>query len=161
VQPSTESNHVPESEPTRKRQRASFDAGRPVPEIPGMMSSPAVLELQSSQYAPAASFSPMSGPHNNSYSLTALSMAAEYQALQGNLPRDNSIQHRLPNQPTLPSATVDVTFGESQNAMSSSSMMHMQGPTLEESLNSLTSFLDNEPLTSYHFSTLMSAEQPM
>jgi hypothetical protein len=161
VQSSTEAHRVPDQEPTRKRMRASFDASRPVPEIPGMMSSPAVPEIQSSHYAPAAPFSPMSGTHSNSYSLTALSMAAEYQALQGNIPRDNIVQHGLPHQPTLPSATVDVTFGESQNVMSSSSMMHMQGPTLEESLNSLTSFLDNEPLTSYHFSTLMSAEQPM
>jgi hypothetical protein len=161
VQPSTESNHVPEQEPTRKRLRASFDAGRPVPEIPGMMSSPAVLELHSSHYAPATSFSPMSRAHSNSYSLTALSMAAEYQALQGNIPRDNPVQHHVSNQSTLPSATVDVTFDESQNVMSSNSTMHIPGPTLEESLNSLTSFLDNEPLTSYHFSTLMSAEQPM
>jgi hypothetical protein len=151
---------VPAQEPPRKRMRASFDTGRPVPEIPGMMSSPAVVELQPGHYTPATAFSPMGGANSNSYSLTALSMAAEYQALQ-NLPNGNAINHNLSIPTTLPSAAAGVTFDESQNAMSANSIMHMQGPTLEESLDSLASFLDNEPLTSYHFATLMSAEQPM
>jgi hypothetical protein len=152
---------VPTQEPPRKRTRASFDAGRPVPEIPGMMSSPAVIEMQPGHYTPATAFSPMGGAHSNSYSLTALSMAAEYQALQGNVTNGNPVSHSLSTPSTLPSAAVGVAFDESQNVMSANSIMHMQGPTLEQSLDSLASFLDNEPLTSYHFATLMSAEQPM
>jgi hypothetical protein len=125
-----------------------------------MMSSPAVIEMQPGHYTPATGFSPMGSANSNSYSLTALSMAAEYQALQ-NLPNGNAINHSLSVPPTLPAAAAGVTFDESQNAMSANSIMHLQGPTLEESLDSLASFLDNEPLTSYHFATLMSAEQPM
>jgi hypothetical protein len=90
VQSSTEPSHVPAQEPPRKRMRASFDTGRPVPEIPGMMSSPAVTEMQPGHYTPATAFTPMGGANSNSYSLTALSMAAEYQALQ-NLPNDSAI----------------------------------------------------------------------
>jgi hypothetical protein len=103
----------------------------------------------------------MDSSHNNGYSLTALSMAAEYQALQGNMSNGNNVHHPIPRQQTVQPTAIDVTFDETQNVMSTNSMMHFQGPTLEESLDSLTSFLDHEPLTSYHFSTLMSAEQPM
>jgi hypothetical protein len=124
-----------------------------------MMSSPAVLEMQPGHYTPATAFSPMGGAHSNSYSLTALSMAAEYQALQGNLPNGNALNHRL-STPSA-SAAVGTGFDEAQNGMSANPNMHVQGPTLEESLDNLASFLDNEPLTSYHFATLMSAEQPM
>lgn len=156
-----EPNHVPQQEPPRKRSRTSFDASRPVPEIPGMMSSPAIIEMNSSHYGPATAFTPMGSAQNNSYSLTALSMAAEYQALQGNIPNGNSQDHHVQAPPTMPSAPVDVSFDEVQHIIPPNPMMHMQGPTLEESLDSLVSFMDHEPLTSYHFSHLMSAEQPM
>lgn len=155
-----EPNHVPAQEPPRKRSRTSFDASRPVPEIPGMMSSPAIIEMNSSHYGPATAFTPMSGAHN-SYSLTALSMAAEYQALQGNVPNGNTSDQNVQMPPTMAPAPVDVSFDEAQHIIPPNPMVHMQGPTLEESLDSLVSFMDHEPLTSYHFSTLMSAEQPM
>jgi hypothetical protein len=161
AQPSTETNHVSGEEPARKRMRSSFDAGRPVPDIPGMMSSPAIMEMQSSQYAPATSFSPMTVAHDNGYSLTALSMAAEYQALQGNMANGGAVHHNMPAPSTLQTATMDVTFDESNASMPADTLLHGHGPSLEESLDSLTSFLDNEPLNSYHFATLMSAEQPM
>jgi hypothetical protein len=141
--------------------RSSFDVGRPVPEIPGMMSSPAISEMQSSQYASTISFNPMSSAHSNSYSLTALSMAAEYQALQGSMINGNETHHSVPTSSTLPSTTIPVTLVESQTVLPANSALHARGPTLEESLDSLASFLDNEPLNSYHFATLMSAEQPM
>lgn len=141
--------------------RTSFDAGRPVPEIPGMMSSPAILEMQTSQYAPATSFSPMTMAHDNSYSLTALSMAAEYQALQGNMANGNGMHPNLPAPSALPADPMNVTFDQPHVAMPVNPLLNGRGPSLEESLDSLTSFLDNEPLNSYHFATLMSAEQPM
>tara|TARA_R110002003_G_scaffold111_19_gene9549 strand:+ start:139 stop:1197 length:1059 start_codon:yes stop_codon:yes gene_type:complete len=103
----------------------------------------------------------MGSAHNNGYSLTALSMAAEYQALQGNMSNGNTIQHHVPTPSTLPSAMIDAPFGENQPALAATSYTHGHVPTLEDSLNSLASFLDNEPLDSYHFAALMSAEQPM
>lgn len=144
-----------EEEPPRKRIRASFDAGRPVPEIPGMTPS---LERQSS-YAPATPFNPMSGAQSNSYSLTALSMAAEYQSLHGSMSNGNELNHNVPTPSTLPTIAIDTTLDDSNAMMPNASLL--QGPTLEESLDSLASFLDNEPLNSYHFATFMSAEQPM
>jgi hypothetical protein len=126
-----------------------------------MMSSPAILEMQPSQYAPATSFSPMTVAHDNSYSLTALSMAAEYQALQGNMANGTAMHHNLPTSSAMPAATIEVTFDQAHAAVPAIPLLNGHGPSLEESLDSLTSFLDNEPLNSYHFATLMSAEQPM
>ncbi|KAH7412238.1 hypothetical protein DE146DRAFT_274033 [Phaeosphaeria sp. MPI-PUGE-AT-0046c] len=153
-----EPSHAAAQEPPRKRSRTSFDANRPVPEIPGMMSSPAIIEMNPSHYGPATAFTPMNSVHNNSYSLTALSMAAEYQALQGNIPNGNATDHNVPAPPPMPH---DISFDEAQHIIPPNPMIPLQGPTLEESLDSLVSFMDHEPLTSYHFSTLMSAEQPM
>ena len=117
------------------------------------------LEVQSS-YAPGTPFNPMNGAHN-SYSLTALSMAAEYQALKGNMANGHEVHHSVPTPSTLPTVMPDATLDESQTVMPNNSFLHDNGPTLEESLDNLASFLDNEPLSSYHFATLMSAEQPM
>jgi hypothetical protein len=152
---------VPAEEQSRKRMRASCDASRPVPEIPGMMSSPAVFEMQPSQYTPAPSFSPMSSVHNNSYSLTALSMAAEYQALQGNMANGFNVHHNASTPKVVPVGTIDATMDGPQAVEAASSLLPVHASTLEESLDSLASFLDNEPLNSYHFATLMSTEQPM
>lgn len=161
AQPSTEPSNALEEEPSRKRMRASFDTGRPVPEIPGMISSPAVSEIQPIRHTPATSFSPMAVAHDSSYSLTALSMAAEYQSLQGNMADGDSLDQSLTTQSALPSATMNVTFEPAHTVMPSHTDFNGHGPSLEESLDSLTYFLDNEPLNSYHFATLMSAEQPM
>lgn len=99
----------------------------------------------------------MSGAHNG-YSLTALSMAAEYQSLHGSMNNGGPV-HLTPTPSTVPTVTVNVPLDENNGLMPNSSFEH--GPTLEESLDSLASFLDNESLNSYHFSTFMSAEQPM
>jgi hypothetical protein len=141
--------------------RANCDASRPVPEIPGMMPSPAVFEMPPSQYTPAASFSPMSSGHNDSYSLTALSMAAEYQALQGNMANGVSVHHSANTSSALPVGTINSVMEEPQTVASARSLLPVHGSNLEESLDNLASFLDNEPLNSYHFATMMSAEQPM
>ncbi|KAL5118803.1 hypothetical protein ACEQ8H_003306 [Pleosporales sp. CAS-2024a] len=160
-QPSTEPEKVPVEEPCRKRMRATVDAGRPVPEIPGIMPSPAILEMQPAQYAPATSFSPMTMAHDNGYSLMALSMAAEYQALHGNMVDHSTTHHNLPTPSTVPTAAIGVTFDQAHTIMPPNSMLNGHGPSIEESLDSLTSFLDSDPLNSYHFATLMSTEQPM
>ncbi|KAH8712122.1 hypothetical protein GQ44DRAFT_752322 [Phaeosphaeriaceae sp. PMI808] len=161
VQPSAEPDYVPDEGQSRKRVRASFDASRPVPEIPGMMHSPALPDMHSSQYAPSISFSPASTAHSNSYTLTALSIAAEYQALQGNMANKSTMHHSVPALPSLPPTTSNITMQESHAVLHTNSLQHAHGMTLEASLDSLTSFLDDEPLSSYHFATLMSAEQPM
>lgn len=162
LQPPAENHHhgSEQFEP-RKRMRPSFDSGRPVSEIHGMMPSPAVVEIQPSQYGPTASFSPMQDGHDNSYSLTALSMAAEYQALQGNIPIETALHHSMPTPATLGSTTVAATTDTSGAVIRTNSPLHNHGPTFEESLESLTSFFENEPLNSYHFASLISAEQPM
>ncbi|KAF2832462.1 hypothetical protein CC86DRAFT_279949 [Ophiobolus disseminans] len=154
IQTTTELTYVPEEERPRKRLRASFDAGRPVPEIPGMTPS---IERQSS-FAPTTPFNPMSSAQSNSYSLTALSMAAEYQSLQGSM-NDRDQMNPIPAQSTLPTVTTNAALDENNEMMQHNSFL--QGQSLDESLDSLTSFLDNEPLNSYHFATFMSAEQPM
>ncbi|KAH4187115.1 hypothetical protein HBH98_003530 [Parastagonospora nodorum] len=161
AKPSNEPSHALEEEPSRKRVRASLDTGRPVPEIPGMISSPAVSEIQPIRHTPATSFSPVAVAHDSSYSLAALSMAAEYQSLQGNMASGDPVDHNLTSPSALPSATMNVTFDPAHTVMPSHPDFNGHGPSLEESLDSLTYFLDNEPLNSYHFATLMSAEQPM
>jgi hypothetical protein len=152
---------APTEEQSRKRLRASYDASRLVPEIPGMMSSPAVFETILPQDTPEASFASTSGMYSNSYSLTALSMAAEYQSLQGNMASEDRVHHNVSTPCALPTVTMDATMDNPESVMPLNSLLHVHGPTLQESADSLALFLDSEPLNSYHFATLMSAEQPM
>lgn len=93
---------------------------------------------------------------NDEFSLAALSYAAEYQAMHGAMPngaptphheihlQEDPISNTVEHQPAVPAAT-----------------MQIHGPSLGESLDSLAAFLDNEPLSSYHFSSLINTEQPM
>lgn len=159
--PSIEPDNASEPEPPRKRVRASFDGGRPVPEIRSMMTpSPAIIDTQ---YAPATPFNPMTAEQSNNYSLTALSMAAEYQALHGHM-REQSVMsthQNIPPPPVLPPVPAVNMLDNSQAMLNSGSMFHIPNTSLEESLDSLASFLDNEPLNTFHFSSLISAEQPM
>jgi hypothetical protein len=99
--------------------------------------------------------------YSNSYSLTALSMAAEYQSLQGNMPREDSVHHDISTPFPLPTVTMDATTDDSGAVVPLSSLLHVHGPPLQDSADSLALFLDDEPLNSYHFATLMSTEQPM
>ncbi|KAJ4373012.1 hypothetical protein N0V83_003303 [Neocucurbitaria cava] len=141
--------------------RFSNDSGRPVPEIPSLMSSPAVLEMQSTQHQPTVSLDSMAFGHSNEYSLTALSMAAEYQALQGTIPDGGSRPDELSNALPLQPATGPKSVEQHHAMMPIGSPLQTYGSTMEESLDSLTSFLDNEPFNSYHFSSLINTEQPM
>ncbi|RMZ73863.1 C2H2 type zinc finger containing [Pyrenophora seminiperda CCB06] len=158
----TESASSPAETRTLKRMRPSFDAGsgRPVPEIPSMMPSPAILDMQSSQHQPEMSHASMTFGQNSGYSLTALSMAAEYQALQGSM--ENGTAHgTMPTPVPSHSATMDSTAHNSQTTISTEQSAQIYRPTFGESLDSLTSFLDSEPLNSYHFASLVCTEQPM
>ncbi|KAL5398517.1 hypothetical protein PMIN02_001384 [Paraphaeosphaeria minitans] len=147
-----------------KRIRTSFDAGRPVPEIPSMMSTPAALhvEMQPPLHPHPPSVGPMHYSPNDEFSLAALSMAAEYQSLQGTqatmtnghsrhtgpLPLQNAVSQTI-EQPVMPQGTVHMNGS------------HIGGPSLGESLDSLAAFWDNEPLASYRFSSIINTEQPM
>lgn len=96
---------------------------------------------------------PLSSNQNNGYSLATLSMAAEYTALQGNFgissaqTPDVSLEMPPPNESNPPADRFDTAPN--------------YGLGFEESLDHLAAFLDSEPLSSYNFSTLMSAGQPM
>jgi hypothetical protein len=102
---------------------------------------------------------PSNSNQNDEYSLAALSMAAEYSALQGdfaaspfqaqNLPQGSSMALRTDQMVT----PVDSLQGPYAN--------QPQGLGFEDSLDSLAAFLDNDLLSSYHFSSLISTEQPM
>lgn len=98
--------------------------------------------------------------HSSEFSLTALSMAAEYQALQGNM-SDNSQSHaQLPTPMPSQSGVMGSTMENFQTSMPSS-QLQFQGPTFSESLDSLTSFLDSEPMSTYNFASLINTEQPL
>ncbi|KAL7774981.1 hypothetical protein CFE70_005896 [Pyrenophora teres f. teres 0-1] len=161
-QNSTESAPSPAESRTLKRMRQSFDAGsrRPVPEIPSMMSSPAILDMQTSQHQSDMSHASMTFGQNSGYSLTALSMAAEYQALQGSM--ENGTAHdAMPTPMPSQSAPVAGTSHFPHATISTEHATQMYESTFGESLDSLTSFLDSEPLNSYHFASLINTEQPM
>ncbi|KAG4443660.1 hypothetical protein IFR05_000846 [Cadophora sp. M221] len=96
---------------------------------------------------------PLSSSQNNGYSLATLSMAAEYSALQGTFeaPSAQTPDISLEMPPPNESNPIVDRFDTAPN----------YGLGFEESLDSLAAFLDSEPLSSYNFSTLMSAGQPM
>lgn len=155
-----EGNASPTQEPhPAKRMRSSLDHGRPVPEIRSMMSPPAV-GVQSAHTPSAASLATLTFSHNNEFSLTALSMAAEYQALRGNM-ASTSQAHLQPPTPMPSQPGTNASFQVLQPSLSNDSQVDFQGPSFSESLDHLTSFLDSEPMSTYNFASLMSTEQPM
>lgn len=140
--------------------RTSFDAGRPVPDIPSMMSTPAAtvnMDIQPPHHAQPAPVGSIGMSQNDQYSLATLSMAAEYQALHGTMNNGTAPHHEIAPPMPLPEDEVQRTV--QQPVIPSTGQMH--GPSLGESLDSLAAFLDNEPLSSYHFSSLINTEQPM
>ncbi|KAI8931021.1 hypothetical protein NX059_012032 [Plenodomus lindquistii] len=144
----------------QKRVRASMDAGRPVPEIRSMMSQSPAIEAQS-VHQPTTSLASITFGHNSEFSLTALSMAAEYQALHGNMADTVSSHAHLPTPIPSQPGTVAVTMEEFTSSIPADNHFQSQGPSFSESLDSLTYFLDSEPFNSYHFASLMNTEQPM
>ncbi|KNG51655.1 c2h2 type zinc finger domain-containing protein [Stemphylium lycopersici] len=159
LQTPVESVHTPVEHRSHKRMRSSFDSGRPVPEIPSMMSSPALVDTQSSQCQPTMSHASMTFGQHSGYSLTALSMAAEYQALQGSMENGtaHTISTPMPSQPETIAATIEHPHA----AVPTEPSTQIYESIFGESLDSLTAFLDSEPLDSYHFSSLINTEQPM
>ncbi|KAE8447527.1 hypothetical protein EG329_010657 [Mollisiaceae sp. DMI_Dod_QoI] len=99
----------------------------------------------------------MVGNQTDEYSLAALSMAAEYSSLHGAFLSSPVPDHNAATYQTLPSQNEQIEMLSDPMALQNTG--NMQGLGLEESLDSLAAFLDNEPLSSYHFSSLTSAEQ--
>lgn len=149
-----------------KRTRTSFDAGRPVPDIPSMMNTPAAtahIDMQPPLHPHPAHINTLHYSHNHEFSLAALSMAAEYQSLQAHGAATHSECHQRPVQDPLPrrnsiAQTVEPVFSSSTVQPNDS---RIGVPSLGESLDSLAAFLDTEPLTSYRFSSIINTEQPM
>ena len=103
---------------------------------------------------------PSGSTQNDEYSLAALSMAAEYSALHGDFTAASPFQRQsIPQGPAVPllndqlATPVDSLQGPYTN--------QSQGLGFEDPLDGLASFLDNDLLSSYHFSSLISTEQPM
>lgn len=92
---------------------------------------------------------------NNECSLTTLSMAAEYTALQGAFEAPSSHAQDVSvfpqNETTAP---FESTLGIPETVSA-------RGLGFEESLDNLAAFMDADTFSSYHFSSLMSTEQPM
>ncbi|KAF2634323.1 hypothetical protein P280DRAFT_278666 [Massarina eburnea CBS 473.64] len=165
-------SYVPSDGRPQKRMRHSFDSGRPVPEIPSMMTPSATLPMdmhpphhphhsqhsQHSHHPHPPSVGPISMGQHDEYSLAALSMAAEYQAMQGM--GNGATPHHEMSDP-LPLTNENITRTVEQPVMHPPTAAHLQGPSVGESLDSLTAFLDHEPLSSYHFASLINTEQPM
>jgi hypothetical protein len=111
------------------------------------------------QYQPASAFADMCFGQSDEFSLTALSMAAEYQSLQGDLNQLASIQETrdvapLPVRQTIDEQTL-VEYTCRNHVLSS------KRSVLENSIDHLTNFLENEPFSSYHFAPRMNSEQPL
>ena len=122
-----------------------------------MTVTPANSDLHTSHHSstPLAS---LTVPQNEEFSLAALSMAAEYQALQGTLTNGGNAQHDVSDRMPLPGEGIARSI---ENPIPPPTHAQIQGPSLGESLDNLAAFLDNEPFTSYHFASLINTEQPM
>ncbi|KAJ4298909.1 hypothetical protein N0V90_004152 [Kalmusia sp. IMI 367209] len=154
-------NYVDHDVRPQKRMRASFDAGRPVPEIPSMMSTPAAtvkMDMHPPLHPQPALAGPVHFSQNDEFSLAALSMAAEYQSMQGTMPNGDSRHHQA--EAPLPLQDPSISQTIEQPALHATAIQ-TNGLSLGESLDSLAAFLDNEPLTSYRFSSIINTEQPM
>jgi hypothetical protein len=124
-----------------------------------MMSSPAVMDMQSSQHQPSRPHASLTFGQHSGYSLTALSMAAEYQALHGNM--QDQASHAMPTPMPSQPETIAATVETQHTTVPTEPANNFYGSALSTSLDSLALFLDSEPLDSYHFSSLINTEQPI
>jgi hypothetical protein len=82
-------------------------------------------------------------------------MAAEYQSMHGALTNGGTPQ--LNDSISMQ----DAHLSSAEQLPVPAAANHVHDPGLGESLDSLAAFLDNEPLSLYHFSSLFNTEQPM
>ncbi|KAF1950472.1 hypothetical protein CC80DRAFT_482554 [Byssothecium circinans] len=158
LQPPSNSYTPPDGRP-QKRMRHSYDAGRPVPEIPSMMTPSATgpKDMHPPHHHHPPSMVSMSMAQTDEYSLAALSMAAEYQAMQG---MGNGATPHQDMSNSLPLHEENIARTVERPVMHPpTSQLH--GAGVGESLDNLSAFLDHEPLSSYHFASVINTEQPM
>jgi hypothetical protein len=122
-----------------------------------MMSTPTTTTTMNMQ-PPHHPQPPMYTGQTDEYSLAALSMAAEYQSLQGAMASGTTPHHEIPALDTVHNQVLSETIEQPVHPPTASQLPSIG---LGESLDSLAAFLDNEPLSSYHFSSLINTEQPM
>jgi hypothetical protein len=156
AQVSMEAGHIHSGSRSYKRRRSSGYSG--VFEA-HMSSPPTHAHMSPIQYQPASAFADVCFGQSDEFSLTALSMAAEYQSLQGDSNQLASSQETrdlapLPVRQTVDEQTlVEYTF---QNHVISS-----KKSALENSIERITNFLENGPFSSYYFAPKISSEQPL
>jgi Fungal specific transcription factor domain len=157
---------MPESEPTptdthpNAHKRTSMDAGLDdsYPQI--ITSSPLANFDHARRYsAQTAPIEPVrsSIEQNHEMPLNALSMAAEQAAMQDVLTAPPVHTHETP-------LDMNLVPNESMQRLpypAGTIGGHMLGLDFEDSLENLSAFLDNGPLAPYHYSSMISTEQPM
>jgi hypothetical protein len=156
AQISMEAGHIHSGSRPYKRRRSSEYSG--VFEA-HMSSPPTHTHMSPVQYQPASAFADVCFGQSDEFSLTTLSMAAEYQSLQGDLNQLTSSQDTRDLAPLPVRQTIDeqalVEYTCRNHVLSS------KKSALENSIEHLTNFLENEPFSSYHFSPRMNSEQPL
>jgi hypothetical protein len=133
-----------------------------VSDVSNVLSAPAAsmtVELPNpSTQQPVHSAHPLPVSQNEEYSLAALSMAAEYQALQGTISNGTIPHHQLPSAISIQH---NGKIAETVEHTAPPASVTPHGPSIGESLDNLAAFIDNEALSSYNFSSLIHQEQPM
>ncbi|KAH7420254.1 hypothetical protein BKA64DRAFT_37196 [Cadophora sp. MPI-SDFR-AT-0126] len=137
---------------TNKRRRVTFNNGDRQAATGATPDNDFDFNIDNMSPGDMAFSPPMNSTQNNGYSLATLSMAAEYSALQGTFD-SSSVQ--------TPGISIDMPPNDANTIQNNFDTAPNYGLGFEESLDHLAAFLDSEPLSSYNFSTLMSAGQPM
>ncbi|KAH7350537.1 zinc finger protein ADR1 [Rhexocercosporidium sp. MPI-PUGE-AT-0058] len=147
-------NHPGATGRAKKRRRVTFNSEENRQTVAGASPDKSLdFDLDTMSPSGIVFDAPLSVSQNNGYSLATLSMAAEYSALQGAFGQpSNETPEASPEMP--PPNESDPLVNQFDTAPN-------YGLGFEESLDNLAAFLDSEPLSSYNFSTLMSAGQPM
>ncbi|KAL6705078.1 hypothetical protein ACN47E_007337 [Coniothyrium glycines] len=148
---------APDEVRSHKRMRSSIGSERPVPELRSMMSSPTV-NMQSAPGHSASSLASLTFGHTDQFSLTALSMAAEYQALHGVMDDKSQISEQLP-MPVPAQAGMTSYMDNLPSSTAKEPQMTSHDPGFSQSLDNLTSFFEGESLSTYNFASLIGTEQ--
>lgn len=150
----------------RKRRDTDPGGSLDAPGDPAVLRSPEFTATQSltNQFLTASSNQPSANsPSNHDLSFATLLMAAEQAR-----PQDTQIQPPLPQSNLLSDGTFNVQehFIATQTPQPSipaqpAQFHSMTSFDFEDSLQDLANFMDNGALSSYHFSSVFSAEQPI
>jgi hypothetical protein len=156
AQISMEAGHMRSGSRPYKRRRSSEYSGL----FEAHMSSPPThAQMSPVQYQPASAFADVCFGQSDEFSLTTLSMAAEYQSLQGDLNQLTSSQETRELAPLPVRQTIDEQALVEYTCRNH--VLSYKKSALENSIEHLTDFLENEPFSSHHFAPRMNSEQPL